>query len=92
MRMMRAAMTEELKHGEVTNNGRWCRVCKHSHGPLYICEHYPAALQAELQQKIEKFQANVKSRAWWKKQQEVNKWDQDTLEFAMACYGEPTED
>jgi hypothetical protein len=80
------------KHGEDTGHGRWCQVCGHEHGPLYICEHYTAALRMELEEKTRKFQANVRSRAWWKKQATVNDWDEEDLAVAMACYGIPTED
>lgn len=86
-------MGKKFKHGALVGHvNRWCEAHGHEHGPLYICEHYPKRLRAEIAEKNKQFRANVKSRAWWKKQAEENEWDKETLAIAMICYGHPTED
>ena len=49
------------KHGEKIIKGkwrgsRWCAVCGHYHGNLYVCKSYPLSLQKEIAEESRWFQ------------------------------------
>lgn len=46
------------------NKDGWCETCKHSHGPLYICEHYSSELKEELRIKNEQYMTNLRDPKW----------------------------
>lgn len=49
-------------------SNRYCATCGHDHGPLYICEHYPAELQEEILRADHQWRKNLMDPAWCQKQ------------------------
>ena len=47
----------------------YCETCKHEHGPLYICEHYPQILKDKLSEAGEAFRKSLHDPEWIKEQQ-----------------------
>ena len=51
-----------IEHIRATDDpNRWCEGCGQDHGPLYICQHYPDDLKAEIQAKSDAWEAKLRA-------------------------------
>ena len=46
-----------VAHGEVVGHLRWCAGCRRKHGIYYRCEHYDAAINAQIDKGEHRFNA-----------------------------------
>jgi len=65
--------------GDLTWEGaaRECDGCGHPHGPLYICEHYPAELSAKLRADTVQLQRNLRNPKWLAEQKQRGATDEE---------------
>jgi len=49
-------------------SGRFCQVCNHPHGQLYVCPNYSPELQAEVRAEGELLRANLSDQHWVERQ------------------------